>query len=464
MNDDLRPELECRPFLLCAACLAIGISMHVALGFALFGIALALALVEKRSRIIVVVFVSLGFWMWSQREFRAQYQNEDYVGPASVASMPVDSPSGQRALVQIGSRAYNMTFPLGWKLGLGDEILVTGVIRPIPEGGDATYARMRISGGFRAETLHKMIRYGSPVWKAGSAIRTSFTSYVKKQLPDVVSSYLVAIAINDTSGLVQEDWKNLRNSGTVHLVSTSGTHVMLLAYCLGLVLRRLPIPRSWQLAVLGLVLLTLAMAAGFTMPAVRSVLMASTVGWAYLCKRESDLLSAIGLSACVILVFSPYSLFDAGFQLSFLTVLGLALFGGAWDKSLERTDWSLRDSIREGMQGSLVAWLASTPLVLSLFGVISVVSVLANILVLFTAPALLLAAYGAWAASFVLPWLGVFLLNFVCSPLIGWTLAVVDTLGSLQWSALHAPFLEWPWVLAAYLLLAFAWRPRVRPA
>jgi len=464
MNVDLRPELECRPFLLSATCLAIGISMHVALGFALFGIVLALALVQRRSRIIVIIFGLVGYLIWGQREFRAQYQNENYFGPATINSMPIESPSGERALVQIGNRAYNMTFPAGWKLCTGDEILVTGVIRPIPEGGDATYSRMRISGGFRAEALYKIIAHGNPIWRFGATIRTSFTAYVKERLPEVVSAYLAAIAINDTSGLVQDDWQNLRNSGTVHLVSTSGTHVMLLAYCLGLVLRRLPIPRSWQLAILSLVLLTLAMAAGFTMPALRSVIMASSVGWAYLCKRESDFLSAIGLSACLILVSSPYSLFDAGFQLSFLTVLGLGLFGGAWDKALVRTDWSLRDSVREGLQGSLVAWLASAPLVLSLFGVISVVSVLANILVLFTAPALLIAAYGAWGVSFALPWFGSFLLNYICAPLIGWTLAIVDTLGSPQWSALHTPFLEWQWVLAAYLLLLFAWRPRVRPA
>lgn len=463
MSADLRPELEFRPFLLCAVCLAIGIAMHVALPFAIFAVVLALVLTGMRSRLIVVAFTFLGFWIWGQREFKAQYRNEEYFGLASVASMPIESPSGEKAMVQIGNRAYNMTFPPTWKLCLGDEILVSGTFRPIPDGSDASYSRMRISGGFRAEALHKIYHYGSPLWRAGAAIRHSFTSYVRSQLPEAVASYLVAIAINDTSGLVQENWINLRNSGTIHIVSTSGTHVMLLAYCLGIALRKLPISRSWQLAILSVLLLALAMAAGFTMPAVRSVIMASTVGWAYLCRRESDLLSSIGLSGSLILLFSPYSLFDAGFQLSFLTVTGLALFGGAYEKSIERTDWSWQDTVREGAYGSLVAWIASAPLVMSLFGMLSLVSVLANILVLFTAPALLIAAYSGWAMSFLWPWLGAILLNHVSAPLIGWTIQIVDTLGSPQWSVLHVPFLEWPWVLAAYLLLLFAWRPRVRP-
>lgn len=64
------------------------------------------------------------------------------------------------------------------------------------------------------------------------------------------------------------------------------------------------------------------------MPAsvVRSAVMLSVIALVTILNRNNILLNSLSLAAFVILVMNPLSLYDIGFQMSFMAVLGIALF------------------------------------------------------------------------------------------------------------------------------------------
>src|SRR5262249_28678680 len=120
---------------------------------------------------------------------------------------------------------------------------------------------------------------------------------------------------------------------------------------------------------------------GWQASAIRSTIMTSLIvaGWAI--NRPSDLINSLRCAALIILGYDPQQLLQAGFQLSFLCVLSLALVAPKLTKlkdALLEPDPFLPDELRPKIQiwlrrrvhwllaamiTSLAAWLGSMPLV-----------------------------------------------------------------------------------------------------
>jgi competence protein ComEC len=170
-------------------------------------------------------------------------------------------------------------------------------------------------------------------------------------------------------------------SGLVHLLAISGTHVALLAGALLLLGRVLRLPRrtlTW--GSLGLIALYLAVI-GAPPSAVRSGIMVGLALFGVLLQRPSAGLPIVAAAALVILAVEPLAALDAGFQLSFAGVLGILLLRGAMLKRLPRM-WRATTPGRlltESLVVSLAAFAATAPITAFHFGQVAPVSILANL-------------------------------------------------------------------------------------
>ncbi len=186
-------------------------------------------------------------------------------------------------------------------------------------------------------------------------------------------------------------------AGTMHLFAIDGLRIALVSGMLLTLLRVLRLPR----AVCGLVSLPLiwfyTAATGWEPSAIRATVMMSIVilGWAL--HRPGDLLNSLAAAALLILFWDPTELFAAGFQLSFLVVLIIALMlppMNAWGDARLKFDplvppeliprwqrWGLA-VLRHAWQLlalSIAAWVGSIPLSAKYFNLFSPVSPLANL-------------------------------------------------------------------------------------
>ncbi|GIW73455.1 MAG: DNA internalization-related competence protein ComEC/Rec2 [Planctomycetota bacterium] len=264
---------------------------------------------------------------------------------------------------------------------------------------------------------------GSPVWRWAHRARAWLWERLRAAVPDEQAAALLGSVLlgvrEELDGAVREAFVA---SGTVHLLAISGLHLALLAGLVGLVLRRgLRLgPRACALAIMGFAL-GYAVLTGGRPPVVRAAVMLLALLVARLLARERSAVDALALAALVILLAEPGCLFSTGFQLSFAAVLGLLWLGQPlvqrWQRWLppvgarasRRRRWALLGLARGGALaiGSAAAWLATAPLVLGAFHLLSPYAVLANLLVggLFTLVlavglvALVLAPLGGWLAA-----------------------------------------------------------------
>ncbi|MGD9000230.1 MAG: DNA internalization-related competence protein ComEC/Rec2 [Granulosicoccaceae bacterium] len=190
-----------------------------------------------------------------------------------------------------------------------------------------------------------------------------------------------ALAIGDRAQMNDADWQLLIRTGTNHLVAISGLHIGLVAgfiYWLVLSLVR-HVPRLCLLrpaqdyAAVTAILAAIAYAAlaGFAIPTQRAVIMISVFMLAVLARRRIASFDTLCLAILLVLVRDPHAVLAPGFWLSFaaVAVIFATLSGQLQPPGLLR-------------QWGRVQWtisIALLPLLVVLFGRISVVAPLANL-------------------------------------------------------------------------------------
>jgi competence protein ComEC len=131
--------------------------------------------------------------------------------------------------------------------------------------------------------------------------------------------------------------------GAIHILSVSGLHVGLLymglSLLLGFLLKRRPVGPYVFFVLMMALLWCYAGISGFSLPVLRSAWMFSVILFAKTFIRRQQSLNTLAFSAFVLLFMHPASLFDPGFQLSYLAVWGLIGFQQRWASAFHFTGW-----------------------------------------------------------------------------------------------------------------------------
>ncbi|MBT0963408.1 DNA internalization-related competence protein ComEC/Rec2 [Denitromonas iodatirespirans] len=246
--------------------------------------------------------------------------------------------------------------------------------------------------------------------------------------PDAVG-VLTAMAVGDQGGISDTQWTILRNTGTAHLVAISGLHVSIVAALLGglwgWLWRRFPAAVLWlpaqraSVVAAALAAVVYGALAGFGVPVTRSLLMLLIVCAAWMSARRPTPGRVLMLALLGVMLFDPWCVLAAGFWLSFGAVAALLLV------------LSGRHGVRGRVGAFAVAQLSVTcltaPVLLVLFGQMSLVSPLANALAI---PLVSLVVVPLVLAGAVLPIDGLLLLA---------ALVMGVLMDMLAWAA------AWPW-------------------
>ncbi|ELW9531526.1 DNA internalization-related competence protein ComEC/Rec2 [Burkholderia cenocepacia] len=173
---------------------------------------------------------------------------------------------------------------------------------------------------------------------------------------------VAALAIGEQSGIGEDDWRVLRNTGTSHLVAISGLHVGLVGALAGwlvsMLWRRvrwrgraatLVLPAPYAAALAALVAAAgYAALAGFNVPAQRAWWMIAGGGIAYLAGRSVPTSAVLCAALGGVLLADPWAVLSAGFWLSFGAVAVILLAVAGWR--------AVREADEAGMEGGAADW------------------------------------------------------------------------------------------------------------
>ncbi len=236
-------------------------------------------------------------------------------------------------------------------------------------------------------------------------IKDKLSISLKNSISEPQSSILRAMILND-SGDIPAEWNNVFSKlGLTHIIAISGSHItiitlliMYLAIAIGL-----SRPKAFWVA-LGVIAVYVIMI-GFPASAVRAAIMGILFIYAQKIGRKSSSTSMILLAASIMLLFNPLLLlYDAGFQLSFVAVIGLIYLSPLFSNWLKAIPNFFQ--AREMLVATLAAQLMTLPLIFYHFGFFSPISVLANLLILPIIPFLTIFALSNAIVGALIPTLG----------------------------------------------------------
>lgn len=447
--DDLRRELAHRPLVLAAVSLCVGLTAVLHPANLLF---LSLLLLARRPVPVALAFV-LGLTL-APRPAPILPSATWVDGTATVLTVPSEESDGLVADVRVGAHRWRTLFPPNALVSRGDEWRVRGQAKPLGEAAEG--GRMRgVEGRLVLRSLAKTADGPWP-WRLADAWRRSHEAFVRASLPPDAARWLEAFAFR-VDALGDDERDALAQTGTVHLVAASGVHVAVLGL-IGMGFGALlGAPRSAVLAAVFALLALYAMATGLHPPTVRAALAFAVGSAAYLVRREPDGLSALALAVLVVLPFDPAAVYGIGFQLS-TVVVGMLVLWPRREREPARTALAhFQERARDLAAVSLIAALASAPLVALWEGELPVLSVPANLVAVppvVAAVALSLVLHplrGAWAMP-------------VVGGLVLFAKAAIEWADALPGATLAIPPFS-PYLLVLYygVWIAF-WRPRARPA
>ncbi len=367
------------------------------------------------------------------------YQNAEYVNFETQISSPVREYSAYQTV-------YVSLDP------------VTKVLIKTTLDKDLSYGNMlKISGNLETRLLDNnttIFTLNYPKIEANfreNYLKSARIYFIRQRIIDVFNANLdknsadlmLGIVFGIKQDLDKEFAKQIQAVGLTHVIAASGMNVTLVSgflfYILSYFLKR---QRAIFVSVLGI--LFYVCLAGFEPSIVRAAIMGILVFSSQILGRQQLSLITLLLTGFVMLFIWPGFLVNIGFQLSFLSTLGIMYLPDLFKR--------IKNGFTEDLIVTLSAQIATLPIILFNFGNYSLFSLASNVLVLWVVPILMILGFIASIFSFIFPPIASLIL-YLSLPLLLYFQKIVSIFSSFGTINGLNTF-PWQIVVAYYLFLA----------
>lgn len=308
---------------------------------------------------------------------------------------------------------------------------------------------------------------GSEVYAWILSIKHLFQENINKVVPEPHSSFLSGLLLGAKKQIPQSLLADFNKTGTTHIVAVSGYNITIIAFLMTSFLLLIGASRYWAFwfSIIGVLFFTVI--TGASASVARASIMGILILVAGRLGRLSRATNGLIFSGIVMLLGNPKLLrFDVGFQLSFLATIGLIFFSdiiknwlGMLVTRLNFFSAGLNDPeykfaiIKDTLSATLAAQIFALPIIAYNFGQISLISPLANILILPAIPITMLVGFIGGIMGFI--WLlPAKLIGYLAWVLLSYEIKVVEILGLIPLSSITVKKFSWVWVLGYYVIAA----------
>lgn len=273
---------------------------------------------------------------------------------------------------------------------------------------------------------------------------------ISRNLSPPEGAILSGIVLGDESRFSKEFKEKLSLSGLSHITAVSGMNITILFGIIFPILILLGFWRKQATILTFIVLFFYILIVGAPPSAIRAGIMGGLFYLALVLGRLPHPSRVIIFAATAMVIFNPLILiYDIGFQLSFLAILGLLYLEPIFEKWLRAKDSLFLKLISQ----TLAAQIFCFPILIFNFGKFSIIAPISNVLVLPLLPFLtgvgfLFLVLGTFLPPLTLP------LSFILYPFFAWITKVIDIFSTLPFSVISLN-LPLSLLLIFYLILGF---------
>ncbi len=353
----------------------------------------------------------------------------------------------------------------------GDMIKVSGNLETPPQLGDFNYKDYLAHQGIYSIMYYPKIQVlerggGSRALAFIYSLRGGLGQSLSNALPEPQGSLAQGILLGLRGGIPQSLRQEFSRTGTAHLLAISGLHLSII---IGLFLTagiRLLGRRYYLYVWLAFAAIWFyAVITGMSPPVVRGAIMGSMFLLAELLGRQRSAATALTFAAAIMVGFEPQILWDAGFQLSFLSMAGLIFifpflqaYSRKWLPATMNTGGlaiSAYTIFADSLAVTLSAILAAGPVVAYYFGVVSLIALPANLFAIPSLPAIIITAAIVSIVGLILP-LVAHILSWIAWFFLSYLILIVHVFDTLPFSSIRLDDVQVWQVLVYYIILIVA--------
>jgi len=264
-------------------------------------------------------------------------------------------------------------------------------------------------------------------------IRSSFSKNINKVISAPESSLSNGLILGERGGFDSETKQEFIRTGTIHIVALSGYNITIVSEG---VMKVFSLIFSQTLSIIfGLIVIILfIIMSGASATAIRAGIMATIMLFGRMTGRIYDAGRALVITALLMITYDPRVVLNISFQLSFLATFGVLFITPkviSWVYFLP-----IRFKIREITATTIAATMSVLPLLMYSTGVLSLVSLPANILILPLIPPTMLFSFLTGLLGYISPFLTL-PFAYVSHLLLFYMLSVIHFFASLPFASLN---------------------------
>lgn len=368
----------------------------------------------------------------------------------------------------------------------GESFLVRGVLEPLPPTADRSGFERYLANqsallGLRRGALLEKTG-DAPAWRylQESARQRLAAILSRNKRPESQWTGAYRALLTGQKGELRPEQKDLfLRNGTMHLFAISGLHIGVIAGCIHAVLLLARTPRALLPALALAIVLLFVLVTGGSASSWRAFLMIACLYLCHATRRQVSPLSGLSLAALIYLLLLPNELFQAGFQMSYLTVASILLFGlslarnlkaridplariprlarGPWLRALDAS----RQWLLDGLAISVAATLCASLLGALYFGMVPLYGALVNVVAVPLASLALVAGFCSIAVGLIGLAPLSYLFNNAAITLIAGIERFLEAAGALPFAAISTENASaagvWAALLGCFLWIGYAY-------
>ncbi|MEJ2148805.1 MAG: ComEC/Rec2 family competence protein [Chloroflexota bacterium] len=368
----------------------------------------------------------------------------------------------------------------------GDPVSVRGQIGAPPESDEFSYRDYLARQGVYSLVQYADVtvigeRRGNPIRALALDFRTTAYQTIQRLLPDPQASLLAGILLGIESGISPAVRDAFNAVSATHVIAISGSNLVILAGVIQGITKRFAQKRLSAGLTIGGVL-GYALFVGGDPAVMRAALMVTLALVSTQLGRQAWGFASLAFAGLLMTAINPQTLWDVGFQLSFLSTLGLLIYVAPLQRGLERglstmlSAESARQvvlAVSDAFLVTIAAQITTAPIMAHTFGRFSVVALPVSFLIVpLQTPLMILGGLGVLAALVVWPvgqvlawgsWLFLTLTIWIVRRFARLPFASLDvSLSAAAMVGVYAGLFALTWLLSQDSEARSRWRDRLR--
>jgi competence protein ComEC len=350
-------QFDWEQILLAAVCFAIAFT-----AFQLLPLVLRFKFQTLQGFLINLLLIVLGLFITYQKDIRHRenwfgniYHDSDYI-IATINEPLLEKNKSYKAEAVVDNILHNETVKNTagkiiiyfekdsaneLSLKYGDKILISKKLQEIRNSGNPGAFNYQRYSAFRQIFHNVFLKKNDWLLLDGKNINpfNQFLFTARRNVLNILQKNMqghddqLAIAEALLIGYMQDLDKDLvqaySNTGVVHIIAISGMHLALIYVMLVWIFNKMPFIRKSKIIKVIFILSCLwlfSLLTGGAASILRSAVMFSCIVIGENFGRKTSIYNSLAASAFILLCYNPYFLWDVGFQLSYLAVLGIVIF------------------------------------------------------------------------------------------------------------------------------------------